>query len=106
MIPKSGNRVSERTMRKHHIARAVGGVLIALILAGCAGGPSSLGDQTASTAPTPDSMAGRWMLSAPNAPVCGMNFGSAPGAREGSIVPEGGCPEKFLYEPALDLCAG
>jgi hypothetical protein len=36
------------------------------------------------------------MLSAPNAPVCGMNFAGAPGAREGRVAPEGGCPEKFF----------
>jgi len=69
---------------------------MALMLAGCAGGQPSFGDQTASTVPTLDSMAGRWMLSAPNAPTCGMNFSGAPGAREGSVSPEGGCPEKFF----------
>ena len=41
-------------------------------------------------------MAGRWMLAAPNAPACGMNFGGAAGAREGTVSPEGGCPGKFF----------
>jgi hypothetical protein len=66
-----------------------------LVLAGCAG---SL-DEPASTAAAPAPalvMAGRWMLSAPNAPPCGMNFGGAPGAREGSVAPEGGCPGNFF----------
>jgi hypothetical protein len=70
-----------------------GGIFVAMLLAGCAGGP--FGGQSASTAVMPDGMAGRWMLAAPNAPVCGMNFGGAPGAREGKVAPEGGCPEKF-----------
>ena len=41
-------------------------------------------------------MAGRWILTAPNAPSCGMNFAGAPGAREGTVSPEGGCPGKFF----------
>jgi hypothetical protein len=78
--------------------RAGIGALIALALAGCAGEQLSLGD-AAPEAPPPapaESMAGRWMLSAPNAPACGMKFGGAPGAHEGNIAPEGGCPGKFF----------
>ena len=41
-------------------------------------------------------MVGRWMLSAPDAPACGMNFAGAPGKQEGTIAPEGGCPESFF----------
>ena len=75
------------------IVRVAGGPVFALLLAGCAGG-SSLGGAAASM---PDSgMTGRWMLAAPNAPSCGMNFAGAPGAREGAVSPEGGCPEKFF----------
>ena len=70
-----------------------GGVFIAMLLAGCAGSP--FGGQSASSATIPDGMAGRWMLAAPNAPICGLNFGGAPGTREGKVAPEGGCPEKF-----------
>jgi len=74
--------------------RAAGGVLVALMLAGCTGSP--FGDATpAAPAPTGD-MTGRWILSAPNAPSCGMNFVGAPGAHEGTIEPEGGCPGKFF----------
>jgi protease inhibitor Inh len=96
MIPKSGSWFSEKIMCKNCVARTAEGVLIALMIAGCASGPSSLGDQTASAAPTPDSMTGRWILSAPNAPICGMNFGGTPGAHEGTVIPDGGCPEKFF----------
>jgi len=74
--------------------RAAGGVLIASMLAGCAG--VQFGGAAPNAAQSPDSMVGRWMLSAPNAPACGMNFGGVPGAREGTVTPEGGCPEKFF----------
>jgi hypothetical protein len=47
------------------------------------------------TQPAAD-MTGRWLLSAPNAPSCGMAFNGAPGAREGTIAPEGGCPARFF----------
>ena len=67
---------------------------MALMLAGCAGG--QFGGTSPEAAQIPEVMVGRWMLAAPNSPVCGMNFGGAPGAREGSVAPEGGCPEKFF----------
>ena len=41
-------------------------------------------------------MTGRWIFAAPNAPSCGMNFAGAPGAHEGTVTPEGGCPGKFF----------
>lgn len=75
--------------------RVAAGALIALVLAGCAGG--SFGDSAPAAAQTPTTdMAGRWMLSAPDAPACGMNFTGAAGAREGSVSPEGGCPGNFF----------
>lgn len=41
-------------------------------------------------------MAGRWVLATPGAGYCGMNFAATPGANEGTIAPEGGCPGKFF----------
>lgn len=78
-------------------AQIAGGLLVALMLAGCSGEQFSFGS-SAPVAPLPPDvdMAGRWMLSAPNAPACGMNFAGSPGAREGTIAPEGGCPGKFF----------
>ena len=85
------------------LARVAASTLFALLLAGCAGG-GSLGG---SVAPAPDSgMAGRWMLAAPNAPMCGMNFAGPPGAREGTVSPEGGCPEKFFMSRRWALDQG
>jgi hypothetical protein len=51
-------------------------------------------------------MAGRWILAAPNAPTCGMNFAGAPGAQSGSIVPEGGCPGNFFTSRRWTLDQG
>ncbi len=57
---------------------------------GAAGGPRAAPQQPAIE------MAGRWVLASPGSGFCGMNFGSAPGAIEGTIAPEGGCPGKFF----------
>lgn len=77
--------------------RAAGIALLVLTLAGCAGGSSFFGDSKPSAPAAPEvAMTGRWILSAPNAPACGMNFVSRPGANEGTIAPEGGCPERFF----------
>ena len=56
----------------------------------------------ASTPPAPARMAppvdlaGRWVFASPSAGFCNMNFGSMPGASEGTIAPEGGCPGNFF----------
>jgi hypothetical protein len=77
--------------------RIVGVLIAALTLANCSG-ERLFGDASPSTQPDPTvTMTGRWLLSAPNAPPCGMAFGAAaPQAREGSIAPEGGCPGNFF----------
>lgn len=75
------------------VVRAAIGVLVVLTLTGCAGEQLSL-DSSAQT-PVDDSMTGRWILSAPNAPPCGLEFGGAVGARAGSVAPDGGCPGNF-----------
>lgn len=41
-------------------------------------------------------MTGRWLLAEPGVKPCGMRFGGAAGAQEGSIAPEGGCPGNFF----------
>jgi hypothetical protein len=74
--------------------RVAGSVFVALMLVDCSSQRFSFGDQ-ASMVPVQD-MTGRWILTAPNAPSCGMNFSGASGAREGPVLPEGGCPDKFF----------
>ena len=82
--------------------RATGTMLIALLAAGCATHP--VGDTTTSAADS--GMAGRWMLSAPNAPTCGMAFSGLAGAREGKVAPEGGCPGRFFMSRRWSLGDG
>jgi Protease inhibitor Inh len=48
-----------------------------------------------STAPPVD-LAGRWRLAAAAGGSCFMAFGVSPGADQGTIAPEGGCPENFF----------
>ena len=68
-------------------------LLLPSLLCACAGGamPGLLGGADAPKV----GMAGRWMLQAPNAPMCGLNFGESGDGRSGRIVPEGGCPANF-----------
>jgi hypothetical protein len=61
----------------------------AATLSACAGTlPGAVSEEPAS--PKVE-MAGRWLLTAPNSPPCGMTFGES-----GSIAPEGGCPGNFF----------
>jgi Protease inhibitor Inh len=75
--------------------RAAIGVLAVLTLTACAGEQLSLGSSAPEAAPVDASMTGRWVLSAPDAPSCGLEFGGAPDARKGSVAPDGGCPGNF-----------
>jgi hypothetical protein len=87
--------------------RAPGGAVVAMLLAGCAGNP--LGGATPTAAPAqaqPIIMNGRWILTTPNAPSCGMNFAGAAGRQEGAIAPEGGCPGNFFTSRHWTLAAG
>ena len=79
-----------------------GVAIAALTLAAC----GSFGGQKAEPQATTDVMAGRWILGAPNAPTCGINFSGAPGAQQGTLLPEGGCPEKFYLSRAWVLGQG
>jgi hypothetical protein len=75
-------------------------VLAAILLASLAHCSSdrqaNLGASTTPATATTVAMAGRWILSAVNGGSCGMSFGGDPGAREGTIAPEGGCPGRFF----------
>lgn len=51
-------------------------------------------------------MEGRWVLAAPNAPSCGLTFTGPPGAAEGRITPDGGCPERFFLARRWRLADG
>jgi Protease inhibitor Inh len=46
--------------------------------------------------PPPIDVAGRWRLSSAGAGACFMTFAHNPGAPQGTIAPEGGCPGNFF----------
>ena len=49
----------------------------------------------------PVDMTGRWILTTPNAPTCGMNFGDMPGAQEHDRA-GGRLPGQLLHQSELD----
>jgi len=69
-------------------------IFLAFALAGCAGEQAVTGTTMVRPGAPPEPMAGRWVL-ASGPSQCGMNFGGAPEAPEGTIAPEGGCPGNF-----------
>jgi len=78
--------------------------LFLAVLAGCTSSPPPPETAAAPSAapppppplPPPVDLGGRWRLSQANAGGCFKNFGSAAGADQGTIAPEGGCPGKFF----------
>jgi hypothetical protein len=78
-------------------------LLLALLLSGCLTSttadppaPSTTRVPIGPTASALAEMAGRWMLSSPAGGACGMRFTGPPGAVDGTIAPEGGCPGNFF----------
>ncbi len=83
-------------------AALTGLTLLASALAACSGDRTGLAFPGANApaaparpSPPPMNMAGRWVLMSPGQGQCNMTFGAAPGAAEGTIAPEGGCPGQF-----------
>ncbi len=84
-------------------ALGVAGVAVcALALVAC----GSLGTQMPESQTTTDVMAGRWILAEAHAPTCGVNFSGTPGVQQGTLVPEGGCPEQFYLSRSWALDQG
>jgi len=77
---------------------ACAGMVIALLLVGCAGDRASTGTTVTPASPSAatDGVSGRWQLAEVGSSMCTMTFGGAPGAAEGTIAPEGGCPGNFF----------
>lgn len=88
------------------IARLIPVIFVVIALTGCASGENSLLSASTTAATAEVTMPGRWMLSAPNAPSCGMNFAGGPGAYEGTVVPDGGCPGRFFTSRRWVLASG
>jgi hypothetical protein len=74
-------------------------LLLAALLAGCwttdrPAIPSTPASAAAGGSPA-NNVGGKWMLTAPGADPCVMNFGAQPDAIEGTIAPDRGCPFNF-----------
>ena len=96
-----------------HAAKVAAALLVAGALTGCAGNdrvaarpePQASAPPPPAPSPPPVDLAGRWKLSAAGGGACFMNLGNSPGALQGTIAPEGGCPGKFLHQPQVDFRA-
>jgi hypothetical protein len=84
-------------------AKVAAALLVCVALGGCATNPHE--PETAAAAPPPPpppqpppppvDLGGRWKLTAGSG-ACFMSFGNAPGAAQGTVAPEGGCPGNFF----------
>ena len=86
-----------------HGAKAAAALLVLAALTACASAPKPEPPPVAAApapppAPTPPpiDLAGRWRLTAAAGGACFMTLGDAPGAAQGTIAPEGGCPGNFF----------
>jgi hypothetical protein len=84
-------------------ASAAAALLLIAALSGCMGGGRTEPPPEATTPPPPPpatpppiDLTGRWRLTAASGGACFMNFGHMPGAAQGTIAPEGGCPGNFF----------
>jgi hypothetical protein len=82
-------------------AKAAAIFLVFTAVVGCAGANRPEPEVAAATpppapAPPPVDLAGRWRFAEAGRGTCFMNFGNAPGAIQGTIAPEGGCPGNFF----------
>ncbi len=88
-------------------AKAAAALLALALLAACAASepiaanqappqPAAVPPPPPPPSPPPVDLAGRWKLSAAGGEHCFMNFGNSPGAIQGTIAPEGGCPDNFF----------
>jgi Protease inhibitor Inh len=84
-------------------AQAAAALLVPAVLAACTSTPKPETAPAVATpapppAPTPPpiDLAGRWRITAAAGGACFMTLGNAPGAGQGTIAPEGGCPGNFF----------
>jgi hypothetical protein len=83
--------------RLHRIALNVATLAALAFGAGCVGDRPGDGTSSGPAAARPSvDMNGRWTFAAMNGTRCAMTFRGAAGAAEGTIAPEGGCPENFF----------
>jgi hypothetical protein len=87
-----------------HGAKSAAALLVLATLTACASTPAPEPPPVAAApppspsppTPPPIDLAGRWRLTAASGGACFMTLGAAPGAGQGTIAPEGGCPGNFF----------
>ncbi|MBV1697127.1 MAG: AprI/Inh family metalloprotease inhibitor [Hyphomicrobiales bacterium] len=91
----------QRRSRQAAIAAAI--LVVFATVGGCASNPPPEAEAAAAPPappppppPPPVDLAGRWRFTAVGAGACFMKFGAEPGAIQGTIAPEGGCPGKYF----------
>jgi hypothetical protein len=83
-------------------AKATAALLVLVSLAACATAPKPEPPPAAAATPPPPpslpplDLSGRWRFTAAAGGGCFMTLGDAPGAAQGTIAPEGGCPGNFF----------
>ncbi|HUZ31078.1 MAG TPA: AprI/Inh family metalloprotease inhibitor [Xanthobacteraceae bacterium] len=89
--------------RSRQAAMAAAILVLFATVAGCASNPPPEPEAAAAPPappppppPPPVDLAGRWRFTAVGAGACFMKFGAEPGAAQGTIAPEGGCPGKYF----------
>jgi hypothetical protein len=96
-------RIGETRLSRPQATKLAAAMLAISALAGCTGNdrvaarpePQASAPPPPAPTPPPVDVAGRWKLSAASGGACFMNLGSSPGALQGTIAPEGGCPGSF-----------
>ncbi|MGO9396286.1 MAG: AprI/Inh family metalloprotease inhibitor [Xanthobacteraceae bacterium] len=98
------SRLREPTALAGRIAKAAAVLFVIAAFGGCASSNRAEPPPEAAAPPPPPpppqpppiELSGRWRLAAAGAGGCLMNFAQAPGAAQGTIAPEGGCPGNFF----------
>ncbi|MBX3552663.1 MAG: AprI/Inh family metalloprotease inhibitor [Pseudolabrys sp.] len=83
--------------------KKAGGAVAAGFLLSLTGCASQQLATTSVAGASPADLAGRWMLSMPQAPACGLTLSGGP---QGRIMPEGGCPGRFFTSRRYSLDNG
>jgi hypothetical protein len=95
--------LTEMRLWKSRAAMAAAALLVCAALTACASSDTRPEPQAVAAPPPPPppppppvDLTGRWKLTAASGGTCFMTFGNSPGAVQGTIAPEGGCPGNFF----------
>jgi hypothetical protein len=101
-MPDVGMRQKRVQRGRGNVAKCAAALLLLAGLAACASSetrpepPASAPPPPPAPSPPPIDLGGRWHFTAAAGGGCFMTLGDAPGASQGTIAPEGGCPGSFF----------